>query len=208
MPYTYFTEDQKRQANEVDLASFLRAHGERLIPSGRDLRLERDHSVTIRGQPLVRPRHRERRWRCLLRPELLRPELRRRHPPAAGWDGRTPLARCPGASPGTIEAVPTAACQPGYAPGFRLPDQDPRHNREVLTLARQELLSTAELIKCAEVCARDISTGEKLMEVLYDDDDTTSDNMPEVMRTAKSREEITMAVADLYLRKQIILQRI
>ena len=38
-----------RQANEVDLASFLRARGEKLIPSGRDLRLERDYSVTIRG---------------------------------------------------------------------------------------------------------------------------------------------------------------
>ena len=77
-----------------------------------------------------------------------------------------------------------------------------------MALARQELLSTAELVKCAEVGARDISTGEKLMEALYDDDDTTCDNMPALMRAAKSREEITMAVANLYLRKQIVLQRI
>jgi len=35
-----------------------------------------------------------------------------------------------------------------------------------------------------------------------------SDNMPERMRTAKSREFVTMAVASLYLRKQIIFERV
>ena len=47
--FIYFTEDQKRQANEVDLAEFLRRQGEKLLPSGRDYRLDSDHSVTIRG---------------------------------------------------------------------------------------------------------------------------------------------------------------
>ena len=49
MPYIHFTEDQKRQANAVDLPDFLRRRGERLLPSGRELRLARDHSVTVRG---------------------------------------------------------------------------------------------------------------------------------------------------------------
>ena len=87
-------------------------------------------------------------------------------------------------------------------------DQPSETEARVITLARQEMLSTAELVKCVEVGARDISTGEKLMEALYDDDDTTSDNMPALMRTAKSREEITMAVANLYLHKRIIFERI
>ena len=47
--FIYFTENQKRQANEVDLAEFLRRQGEKLLPSGRDYRLDSDHSVTIRG---------------------------------------------------------------------------------------------------------------------------------------------------------------
>ena len=47
--FIYFTEEQKRQANEVDLAEFLRRQGEKLLPSGRDYRLDSDHSVTIRG---------------------------------------------------------------------------------------------------------------------------------------------------------------
>ena len=49
MPYIHFTEEQKRQANAVDLAEFLRYKGEPLTRSGRELRMERNHSVTVRG---------------------------------------------------------------------------------------------------------------------------------------------------------------
>ncbi|MBD5085691.1 MAG: DUF3991 domain-containing protein [Clostridiales bacterium] len=49
MPYIHFTEEQKRQANAVDLVEFLRFKGEPLTSSGRELRMERNHSVTIRG---------------------------------------------------------------------------------------------------------------------------------------------------------------
>lgn len=49
MPYIHFTDQQKEQAAGVDLAVFLESRGEKLIRSGRDMRLERDHSVTIRG---------------------------------------------------------------------------------------------------------------------------------------------------------------
>ena len=47
--YIYFTEEQKRRANSVDLPEFLRRRGEKLLPSGRDKRLASDHSVTVRG---------------------------------------------------------------------------------------------------------------------------------------------------------------
>ncbi len=47
MPYIHFTEEQKRQANAVDLVEFLRFKGEPLIRSGRELRMERNHSVTV-----------------------------------------------------------------------------------------------------------------------------------------------------------------
>ena len=49
MPYIHFTEEQKRQANAVDLVEFLRFKGEPLTRSGRELRMERNHSVTIWG---------------------------------------------------------------------------------------------------------------------------------------------------------------
>jgi len=47
--FVYFTEEQKQRANSVDLVDFLPLQGEKLLPSGRDKRLERDHSITVRG---------------------------------------------------------------------------------------------------------------------------------------------------------------
>ena len=47
--FIYFTSAEKRQANEVDLPSFLLDRGEKLIMAGRDYRLVSDHSITVRG---------------------------------------------------------------------------------------------------------------------------------------------------------------
>ena len=49
MPYIHFTEEQKRQANEVDLVEFLRSKGEPLIRSGPEFRMSSNHSVTVSG---------------------------------------------------------------------------------------------------------------------------------------------------------------
>ena len=49
MPYIHFTEEQKLQANAVDLVEFLRFKGEPLIRSGPEFRLANNHSVTVRG---------------------------------------------------------------------------------------------------------------------------------------------------------------
>ena len=46
------------------------------------------------------------------------------------------------------------------------------------------------------------------MESLYNDDFTTSDNIQWEMLRSDYRAPITLAVANLYLRKQIILERI
>ena len=79
---------------------------------------------------------------------------------------------------------------------------------QLMALSRQALLSTAELIKCAELDVRDVSTDEKLMDALYNDDYTTSDNIADMMSLAQSRENVTMAIANLYLRKQIVFERV
>ncbi len=47
--YIHFTEEEKQKANEVDLVDFLKSQGEKLLPSGREKRLESDHSITVRG---------------------------------------------------------------------------------------------------------------------------------------------------------------
>lgn len=79
---------------------------------------------------------------------------------------------------------------------------------QVMALSRQTLLSTAELIKCAEAGATDVSTDEKLMAVLIDNNYTTSDSIAFEMLQAEQRVPITIAVANLYLRKQIIFERV
>ena len=87
-------------------------------------------------------------------------------------------------------------------------DKQDEQETRILALSRQALMSTAELIKCVEVGATDVSDDLKLMDALYVDEETTCDNIAILMRTAKSREPVTMAVANLYLRKQVILERV
>ena len=87
-------------------------------------------------------------------------------------------------------------------------DRPNEQEARVMALSRQALLSTAELIKCTEVGAMDISTEEKLMSVLIDNDYTSSDSIAFEMLQAEQRIPVTIAVANLYLRKQIIFERV
>ena len=86
-------------------------------------------------------------------------------------------------------------------------DRPSQREAQVMALSRQALLFTAELIKCAEVGATDVSTDEKLMEALIDNDYTTSDSIAFEMLESEQRIPVTMAVANLYLRKQIVFER-
>ena len=77
-----------------------------------------------------------------------------------------------------------------------------------MALSKQALLSTAELIKCVEDGIVDVSTDEKLLDALYSDAESSSDNLPYLMKGAKDQVTVTLAIANLYLRKQIILERL
>ena len=87
-------------------------------------------------------------------------------------------------------------------------DHPNEQERQVMALSRQALLSTAELIKCAERGVADVSSDWQLMAALYGDAQTTSDNIQDMMRGAKKLEPVTVAVANLYLRCQIVFERI
>ena len=78
----------------------------------------------------------------------------------------------------------------------------------VMALARQALLSTAELIRCVDLGVTDVSSDDKVMDALYNDTDATSDNMGDLMRASQSREPVTLSVANLCLHKQIIFERV
>ncbi len=87
-------------------------------------------------------------------------------------------------------------------------DRRDASEKQIMELAHQAILSTAELIKCVETGASDISTEVKLLEAIYDEQNATSDNLPDLMRGAVCRENVMVAVSNLYLRKQIVFERV
>lgn len=79
--------------------------------------------------------------------------------------------------------------------------------KQVYELSRQALLSTAEIIKCVDKKATKLTSGERILEILYDDEVTTSDNIASLVRCMDSRQPVILAVANLYLAQQIIFER-
>ena len=69
---------------------------------------------------------------------------------------------------------------------------------KVLKLAGQNRLSVGELIKCVECGIVDVSTNDKLMDSLYDDEITTYRNIGTLFRTCDSCNPVLEAVASLY----------
>ena len=61
-------------------------------------------------------------------------------------------------------------------------DRRSANERRVYRLSRQALLSTAELIKCVEYDIHTIHSDSQLMDALYADDTTTSDNIADMVR--------------------------
>ncbi len=87
-------------------------------------------------------------------------------------------------------------------------DRRTAKEKQVMQLARQALLSTAEIIKCAEKGIHSLPDEESILSGLYDDPYTTSDNISNLVKASPSTEAVTLAVANLYLRQQIIFERI
>lgn len=80
--------------------------------------------------------------------------------------------------------------------------------KKVMHLARQALLSTAEIIKCVEQNRLHFQSEEDLLDMLYHDDVTTSDNLPQATRGMAMCRPVLVSVANLYLRKQIVFERL
>lgn len=79
--------------------------------------------------------------------------------------------------------------------------------KKVIKLSNQALLSTAEIIKCVDKMAVDLSSNEKILNAIYDDEETTSDNISSIARCYQSQQPVILAIANLYLRQCIIFER-
>lgn len=86
-------------------------------------------------------------------------------------------------------------------------DRRTEPERCVMALSGHTPLSTAELVRCAERGVPDTASDLQMLDLLYGDQETTSDNIVSEMRTAACCRPVTTAVANLYLRKQIIFER-
>ena len=80
--------------------------------------------------------------------------------------------------------------------------------KKVMRLASRAVLSTAEVIKCIEQKILDFSAEDELMGILYHDDYTTSENISDEVKHFPQCRPVLTSVANLYLRKQIIFERI
>ena len=78
------------------------------------------------------------------------------------------------------------------------------HNIRI-ALARQTPLSCAEIIKSIEMDIRRLKDGYDVLDKLYDDNDLNCDNFAQAVREYRCSREIITAVANLYLRQQIML---
>ena len=87
-------------------------------------------------------------------------------------------------------------------------DKRTKYEALVMRLAGQALLSTAEIIKCIDKNISRLPNECALLDSLYGDETTTSDNIASMVKVSQSSKPVTLAVANLYLRQQIIFERV
>lgn len=80
--------------------------------------------------------------------------------------------------------------------------------KKVMHLAKQAVLSTAEIIKCVESDSLHFDSEEQLLDTLYHDELTTCDNIAETTRSFSNCRPVLTSIANLLLRRQIILERL
>lgn len=102
-----------------------------------------------------------------------------------------------------LNHVPVAAARKLFRKDNRTASE-----KQVMQLAKQALLSTAEIIKCVENGIRCLPNEDSILAGIYNDRDTTSDNISSMVKASASTEAVTLAVANLYLRQQIIFEKI
>lgn len=80
--------------------------------------------------------------------------------------------------------------------------------QKVLHLAKQTMLSSAEVVKCVGREVTDVSTSEKVMDALYDDDVSTCDNLGYFMKFFNHHQQTVEAIATLYLNRNLVFDKL
>ena len=83
-------------------------------------------------------------------------------------------------------------------------DKKSKGEKKVMRLANQAIFSTAEIIKCVEVEKTRFASDEEILDTIYHDDYTTSENIAYNVKSSPACRPVLIDVANLYLRQQII----
>lgn len=75
-------------------------------------------------------------------------------------------------------------------------------------LVEQALLTVGELIRCVDKGIRNLNSDDSVMEAIYDDTELTSDNIGATVKYALCCQDVTITIANLYLRQQLIFDSV
>lgn len=80
--------------------------------------------------------------------------------------------------------------------------------QKVMHLTKQTMLSSAEVVKCIGRDVTGVSTSEKVMDALYDDDVSTCDNLGYFMKFFNHHQQTVEAIATLYLNRNLVFEKL
>ena len=86
-------------------------------------------------------------------------------------------------------------------------DRKTKSEKKIMQLAFSAPMSTAEIIKCVDKNIDCILNEDDVVEFLYDDRNITSENIAEMSRNLPAARSVISAISNLYLRKQILFER-
>lgn len=87
-------------------------------------------------------------------------------------------------------------------------DKKTKTEKKIMELAFATPMSTAEMIKCVDKNIDFILSEDDVVELLYDDETVTSDTIADISRHLPSARGVMTAISNLYLRRQILFERI
>jgi len=79
--------------------------------------------------------------------------------------------------------------------------------KQILKLAKQALISTAEVICCMEKGIKNIRNEYGLIDAVYTDSETNSDNISQTVKSYRCCQDALEAIANLYVSQQLIFDR-
>ena len=79
--------------------------------------------------------------------------------------------------------------------------------KKIMKLLHKVKLTTAEMVRCFDRNVMDLQNEDEVVEKLYQDDYTTSENIADEMRSSPVCTSVLTDISNLYLRKQIVFDR-